>query len=52
MKVEQVVPILNVSDVAASVAWFGKLGWEKGFDWRADPGGPIDFGSVCAIASG
>jgi len=27
MKVEQVVPILNVTDVEASVAWFGKLGW-------------------------
>jgi hypothetical protein len=27
MKVEQVVPILNVSDVETSFAWFAKLGW-------------------------
>jgi catechol 2,3-dioxygenase-like lactoylglutathione lyase family enzyme len=46
--VEQVVPILNVSDVEASVAWFGKLGWNKGFDWRGTPGGPVDFGAVTA----
>ena len=48
MKVEQVVPILNVSDVEESVAWFGKLGWEKGFEWRVTPGGPIEFGAVTA----
>jgi catechol 2,3-dioxygenase-like lactoylglutathione lyase family enzyme len=46
--VEQVVPILNVTDVEASVAWFGKLGWNKGFDWRGTPGGPVDFGAVTA----
>ncbi len=48
MRVEQVVPILNVTDVEASVAWFGKLGWNKGFDWRGTPGGPVDFGAVTA----
>ena len=48
MTVEQVVPILNVTDVEASVAWFGKLGWNKGFDWRGAPGGPVDFGAVTA----
>ena len=48
MKVEQLVPILNVSDVEAGVAWFGKLGWNKGFDWRGTPGGPVDFGAVTA----
>ena len=48
MTVEQVVPILNVTDVEASVAWFGKLGWNKGFDWRGTPGGPVDFGAVTA----
>jgi catechol 2,3-dioxygenase-like lactoylglutathione lyase family enzyme len=46
--VERVVPILNVSDVEASVAWFGKLGWNKGFDWRGTPGGPVEFGAVTA----
>ena len=48
MKVEQVVPILNVTDVEASVAWFGKLGWKPGFQWRGREGGPIDFGAVVA----
>ena len=48
MKVEQVVPILNVTDVEASVAWFGKLGWEPGFQWRGTHPGPVDFGAVVA----
>jgi catechol 2,3-dioxygenase-like lactoylglutathione lyase family enzyme len=47
VKVEQVVPILNVADVQASVAWFGKLGWAPGFQWRG-PGGQVDFGAVTA----
>ena len=46
MKVEQVVPILNVSDIAESVAWFRKLGWHPGFQWRSTEGGPVDFGAV------
>lgn len=46
-RVERVVPILNVSDIRESFAWFAKLGWHKGFEWSADesdahPG----FGSV------
>jgi hypothetical protein len=45
--VERVVPILNVSDIGESFAWFEKLGWRKGFEWNpeasdARPG----FGSV------
>jgi catechol 2,3-dioxygenase-like lactoylglutathione lyase family enzyme len=45
--VERVVPILNVSDIRESFAWFGRLGWRKGFEWNpegsaAEPG----FGSV------
>ncbi len=39
MKVERVTPILNVSDVPASLAWFEALGWERGFSWNA--GGSI-----------
>jgi catechol 2,3-dioxygenase-like lactoylglutathione lyase family enzyme len=47
VKVERVVPILNVSDVEASVAWFAKLGWSKQFAWRADHAArAADFGSV------
>ena len=48
MKVEHVVPILNVSDVTESQAWFGKLGWETGFEWRGSHDGPVDFGAVTA----
>jgi hypothetical protein len=45
MKVEQVVPILNVSDVEASFAWFAKLGWSKQFEWDAeDPAAPPTLG--------
>ena len=42
MKVTHIIPILNVSDFAASVAWFEKWGWEKGFEW----GSPPSFGAV------
>lgn len=46
-RIERVVPILNVSDIHESFAWFEKLGWRRGFEWKADasedePG----FGSV------
>src|SRR4051794_29223081 len=47
MKVERVVPILDVSDVEASIEWFAKLGWAKTFTWDADdPGAPPVFGGV------
>ena len=39
-----VTPILNVSNILESFAWFEKLGWEKGFDW----GEPVSFGAVCS----
>jgi len=42
MKVEHITPILNVSDMAQSFAWFEKLGWKKGWDW----GSPPSFGGV------
>ena len=35
-------PILNVSNVQESFAWFEKLGWKKGWDW----GDPPTFGGV------
>jgi catechol 2,3-dioxygenase-like lactoylglutathione lyase family enzyme len=37
-------PILNVSDINESFAWFEKLGWKKGWDW----GDPPTFGGVCS----
>jgi catechol 2,3-dioxygenase-like lactoylglutathione lyase family enzyme len=43
MKVESLTPILNVSDIPASFAWFAKLGWTEGFTWNDPP----TFGSVC-----
>jgi catechol 2,3-dioxygenase-like lactoylglutathione lyase family enzyme len=35
-------PILNVSDIQASFAWFAKLGWQKLWDW----GNPVGFGAI------
>jgi hypothetical protein len=37
-----ITPILNVSDLPQSFAWFEKLGWSKCWDW----GSPPTFGSV------
>ena len=44
MKVEHINPILNVSDFAATVAWFEKWGWRKLWDW----GDPPTFGAVAS----
>lgn len=43
MGTQSVTPILNVSDLAQSFAWFEKLGWQKAWDW----GSPPTFGAVC-----
>ena len=45
-RVHHLVPILNVSDLAASFDWFAKLGWSKKWDWADGPGGPPTFGAV------
>ena len=42
MLVHGLTPILNVSDIAESFAWFEKLGWRKLWDW----GDPPTFGAV------
>jgi hypothetical protein len=42
MDAKHITPILNVSDIAASFAWFEKWGWKKCWDW----GTPPTFGSV------
>jgi catechol 2,3-dioxygenase-like lactoylglutathione lyase family enzyme len=44
MDAKGLTPILNVSDIIASFAWFEKLGWKKGWDW----GTPPTFGGVCS----
>jgi catechol 2,3-dioxygenase-like lactoylglutathione lyase family enzyme len=46
MRVRAVTPILNVSDVAASVDWFGKLGWAPGFSWCPPGETAPTFGAV------
>jgi uncharacterized glyoxalase superfamily protein PhnB len=38
VKLNNLTPVLNVSDVAASLDWFEALGWERGFSWD-DEGG-------------
>ena len=43
MKVTGVTPILNVSDLQASLAWFEALGWRRGFVWGEPDAG---FASV------
>src|SRR5262249_300804 len=40
--VEHLTPILNVSNMEESFAWFAKLGWRKLWDW----GNPPTFGAV------
>lgn len=42
MKLERLIPILNVRDIQESFAWFEKIGWTKGWEW----GEPPDFGGV------
>ena len=42
MTVVGLTPILNVSDIPQSFAWFEKLGWTRDLAW----GDPITFGSV------
>src|SRR5438105_10527130 len=43
MQAKRITPILNVSNIRESFAWFEKLGWQKGWDW----GDPPTFGGVC-----
>lgn len=42
MFAKRVTPILNVSNLEQSFAWFEKLGWTKAWEW----GDPPDFGGV------
>jgi catechol 2,3-dioxygenase-like lactoylglutathione lyase family enzyme len=44
MNAKGLTPILNVSNIQESFAWFEKLGWSKGWDW----GTPPTFGGVCS----
>lgn len=42
MLTHALTPILNVSNIKESFAWFEKLGWTKGWEW----GTPATFGAV------
>ena len=42
MEAKGLTPILNVSDIAGTFAWFEKWGWKKLWDW----GTPPTFGAV------
>ena len=42
MHAHALTPILNVSNIQESFAWFEKLGWKKLWDW----GEPPTFGAV------
>ncbi|MES2306352.1 MAG: bleomycin resistance family protein [Gemmatimonadota bacterium] len=44
MLAHALTPILNVSNIQESFAWFEKLGWSKGWEW----GEPATFGGVCS----
>lgn len=58
MKVMSITPILNVTDVPASIAWFERIGWCRGFTWNPagtltgsadrDENGPATFAGLCA----
>ena len=55
-QIEFITPILNVSDVPASIAWFEKIGWSRTFTWNtggviedqadSDDNGVADFAGV------
>jgi catechol 2,3-dioxygenase-like lactoylglutathione lyase family enzyme len=47
MAVSHLTPILNVSDLFASMAWFEKLGWRTCWTWGEGGAGPT-FGAVGA----
>lgn len=47
MPVQSVTPILNVSSIRDSQAWFARVGWRAGFSWPDGEGETPTFGSVC-----
>jgi hypothetical protein len=55
-ELEHVTPVLNVSSVPESMAWFESLGWKRSFSWNQagmiedagdrDGDGEADYGGV------
>jgi uncharacterized glyoxalase superfamily protein PhnB len=52
VKLNNLTPILNVSDVAASLAWFEALGWERGFAWDDVGGMHSDAPTFASVQAG
>lgn len=46
MHAKAITPILNISNLEASFAWFEKLGWRKCWAWTPPGAAAADFGSV------
>jgi uncharacterized glyoxalase superfamily protein PhnB len=56
MHLKHITPILNVSDVPASIEWFERLGWNRCWAWNSggmiagnqtsDAAGPATFAAV------
>ena len=47
MDAQAATPILNVSDMTESFAWFERIGWRKLWDWGEPPGfGAVGSGKV------
>lgn len=61
MKIKGVTPILNVSDVPASMRWLESIGWSRAFSWNdagmiaaaadSNAHGPARFAGLCANTS-
>jgi uncharacterized glyoxalase superfamily protein PhnB len=52
VKLTNLTPILNVSDVPASLTWFEDLGWERGFAWDDEGGMHSSAATFAAIRAG
>ena len=50
MEIKALTPILNVSDIVSSFAWFEQWGWKKLWDWGTPPTfGGVGWGSEVCI---
>ena len=47
LQAREVIPILNVSDLADSIQWFARLGWVEEWTW-CDADGTPTFGAVAS----
>jgi catechol 2,3-dioxygenase-like lactoylglutathione lyase family enzyme len=49
MQAKSFNPILNVSNMAESLAWFDKLGWKESWHWGEPPGFAAVHAGECEI---